>query len=299
MDRLAKQWYRMKCQLALHQKTGNEFQDFFSRVMEMRHGPDFTRVRPWGNLGDRKCDGYLISKKLLFQVYAPDEMTLKAAEDKIDADFGGALAFWGEHISAWGFVHNGRNGISGDLHKKLSDLGQNHPDQRLVQYGPNWLLDEVTELDLRHLEELFGPLPAPQMMQEVRANDIVELLRRIEAGRHDLPTELPIVPPDKMNFNDFSPAERSSLEWGRQKEKAVEDVMNQWPDPLHPDRVANGFRRRYKELKEQGLSADKIYFELTRFAKADEAQATTAYLASLALLSYLFFNCDIFESKPQ
>ena len=52
---------------------------------------DFQRVRPWGRAGDRKNDGWLPSKRILFQVYAPNEMAASEAINKIEEDFHGAL----------------------------------------------------------------------------------------------------------------------------------------------------------------------------------------------------------------
>ena len=55
-------------------KNGNEFEDWFSEIMELRYPGDFTRVSPWGADGDQKNDGYLRSKRMLFQVYAPETL---------------------------------------------------------------------------------------------------------------------------------------------------------------------------------------------------------------------------------
>ena len=38
---------------------GDEFQKFFGKIMNTRYPGDFTQTRPWGPLGDDKCDGYL------------------------------------------------------------------------------------------------------------------------------------------------------------------------------------------------------------------------------------------------
>jgi len=56
------------------EKRGNTFQDFFSEIMEKCHPSDFQRVRLWENDGDKKNDGYLRSGRVLFQVYAPNDM---------------------------------------------------------------------------------------------------------------------------------------------------------------------------------------------------------------------------------
>ncbi len=159
MDEISKAWFSKCCEVDLLKIKGDEFQNFFSAVMEKSHSIDFVRVKPWGPLGDRKCDGYLSSKKLLFQVYAPDSMTLKAAEDKIDEDFTKALPFWGDDLQVWAFVHNGSQGISADILKKLETMKTAHPSKKIIPCGPDWLLREVMALDESHLNSLFGFSP--------------------------------------------------------------------------------------------------------------------------------------------
>lgn len=42
-----------------------EFQDCFLKIMEKAHAGEFFAVRPYGNAGDLKCDGYLIAWRLV------------------------------------------------------------------------------------------------------------------------------------------------------------------------------------------------------------------------------------------
>lgn len=59
-------WWRIALELRLRQCHGDEFQDFFSIVMGLLHGSNFVRVRAYGNLGDKGCDGYLQTMVLNF-----------------------------------------------------------------------------------------------------------------------------------------------------------------------------------------------------------------------------------------
>lgn len=44
-------------ELKLRRTTGNAFQTFFADVMEARYGDDYVRVKAYGSLGDKGCDG--------------------------------------------------------------------------------------------------------------------------------------------------------------------------------------------------------------------------------------------------
>src|SRR5713226_6506462 len=50
------------------------FHEFFWAVMERRYPDDFQRVVPWGQIGDLKNDGYVASRRFLFQCYGPKVM---------------------------------------------------------------------------------------------------------------------------------------------------------------------------------------------------------------------------------
>ena len=91
MDDLSRAYYEVVLENRFLKKKGNEFQDFFSEIMEKCHPGDFQRVRPWGKSGDKKNDGFLKSERRLFQVYAPNDMTEAAARKKITEDFAGAV----------------------------------------------------------------------------------------------------------------------------------------------------------------------------------------------------------------
>jgi hypothetical protein len=62
-------WWKISLRLKLRQSLGDAFQDFFSEVMEKLHGSNFIRVRPFGQKGDKGCDGYLQPSGQLFQCY--------------------------------------------------------------------------------------------------------------------------------------------------------------------------------------------------------------------------------------
>jgi hypothetical protein len=62
-------WWRIVLELKLRKSIGDAFQEFFSAMMAKLHSDDFVRVRPFGSLGDKGCDGYLQSCGQVFQCY--------------------------------------------------------------------------------------------------------------------------------------------------------------------------------------------------------------------------------------
>src|SRR5439155_23052641 len=87
VDDITRSHYEHKFEIAFLKAKGDAFQTLFENLMGKAHPADFIPCRPWGNVGDRKNDGYLKSERTLFQVYAPNEMNAAESTAKIDEDF--------------------------------------------------------------------------------------------------------------------------------------------------------------------------------------------------------------------
>jgi hypothetical protein len=98
MDRYQQLSYQKDFKIAFLKARGNAFQRLFETLMGKIYPNDFIACRPWGNIGDRRNDGYLSSKRILFQVYAPNEMSASKAISKINEDFEGAKEHWEEYF---------------------------------------------------------------------------------------------------------------------------------------------------------------------------------------------------------
>ena len=110
----------------------------------------------WGTSGDRKNDGYLKSQRILFQVYAPNELRERDTLAKIDHDFQGALEHWHEHFDSWVFVHNSREGIGPGIARKLLDLGAKQSPVSVETWGFEELRREFHYLDSDAKASLVG-----------------------------------------------------------------------------------------------------------------------------------------------
>jgi len=132
---LQQAFYELKFENAFLQAKGNAFQEFFEKLMGLAYKSDFMACRPWGNRGDRKNDGFLKSKRQLFQVYAPNEMKESVAIAKIREDFEGAKVYWGEHFNKWVFAHNAVNGLPPYVQYVLLEFEKANPGITLEIWG--------------------------------------------------------------------------------------------------------------------------------------------------------------------
>jgi hypothetical protein len=88
--------------------------------------PGFQRVRPWGNAGDRKNDGWSPARRILFQSYAPSALSASELTSKLDQDYAGAIDYWEDYFDRWDFVHDDLQGMAPMVAKKVVELDENH-----------------------------------------------------------------------------------------------------------------------------------------------------------------------------
>lgn len=114
------------------QANGQAFEDLFTQIMtHSRLG--FQPIKPQGQFGDRKNDGFEKNLGRYFQVFAPEDHTIKesAATLKIKTDFAGLNNYWssqGVGIKEFYFVLNDKyKGAYATTHATLDELKTQYP----------------------------------------------------------------------------------------------------------------------------------------------------------------------------
>jgi len=96
-------YHEIKLEVELSRRTGKSFQDFFELIMQ-KADSSFVMIKPMGNVGDWKADGYSMQTGTIYQCYAPEELTGPKAAAKTREDFDGARTRWKEKMRRWVFV---------------------------------------------------------------------------------------------------------------------------------------------------------------------------------------------------
>ncbi len=294
MDELQRNFFQLKFRIAFLESQGKAFEDLFSRIMGHAFASDFQAVRPYGNKGDLKCDGYRASDKTVFQVYAPRTTRLDALQAKVDKDFNGAVGHWGPRMERWIFVHNDDSGIPADAVQQLIDLGNANPSVSLEQMSYPEIFRITMSLTASQLEDLFGLAPTQRVLVQLDFEALRPVVMLIQRMHPDENPSLAAPSASKLKSNDLSDDAAGLLRHGRRREQLVEKFFSQFPDPNLGEDIAQGFRDRYQELKLRGHSAEHIFMELQQFAGG--MNGTPQHQAAvLAVMSYFFERCDIFE----
>ena len=298
LDDTQRSFYGLKFENAFLREKGKAFESLFARVMAHGFTGDFEPVRPYGSRGDLKCDGFRPSDGTVFQSYAPDSTKLADLLAKIDVDFEGACTHWGAKMNRWEFVHNDMRGLPAEAVRKLDDLRAAHPTVKIAVFGEAEMRAVAMRLALHQLEDLFGAVPSQRTLERLDFASLRPVLIAIQ--RRDPGAEPPLAAPSatKLQHNALSPDAAALLRQGRRREKLVQDFFDAWPDPSFGEDVAEAFRARYQALKAVDLSPDQIFGELQSFAGGMEGEPSHQG-AILAVLSYFFERCDIFEDVVQ
>ena len=75
----------------------------------------------------------------------------------------------------------------------------------------------------------------------------------------------------------------------------IRNFFNDYSDPLYGDQIASTFNKEYKKYRTLGMGPDTIFLKLQEFAGGHVRGTPTYEAAVLAVLAYLFEQCDIFE----
>lgn len=298
MDTQSNIQYQKDFRIAFLEKRGDAFQGFFEELMGKVYPGDFCAVAPWGRQGDQKCDGFLRSKRILFQVYAPHRLSASKAIEKVEKDFQGARKHWKEHFDKWVFVYNTDNSrLPPEVVQYLSDLGAGNPDIGIGHWGYQELLIEFRKLDLPALASWFGPPIDAQTYANLGYEDLQAVLYHLQVASIDEIEDVREVTQGKIEANQLSPACASYLKLGMQKYRLVEKFFRDWRDPHYESRLAKAFKNRYIVLKDEepALHPDLIWDGLSKWAGGQARRPPNEEVAILAILAYFFEKCVVFE----
>lgn len=145
-------WWKLRC----HEGSAEDFQKLFENVIK-RAKPQFMQIRPYGNIGDRKCDGLFFDDGVVFQVYSPDELRQADVQAKIEEDLSGAVEHWKDKgLKEWIFVYNCRRGLPPDIPGTLRAQQQKFSMVQLGHLSSDALWEMARSLTLQQRCEVLG-----------------------------------------------------------------------------------------------------------------------------------------------
>ena len=298
-------WWRIALELRLRQCNGDAFQDFFSVVMGQLHGDDFVRVRSFGELGDKGCDGYLNSSGQVFQCYgAMNGETKQVAKltKKMTDDFGTAAAKLAAIMREWHMVLNLIEGVPTEAITTLKTLETANPKIKFGFIGFEGFAERVFKLTPQQIGGLLGPAASQADAKNLDIATLRKLVNDLAAASDAAQSEavdLRPVPVDKLVYNKLPNHWKALISGGWINAPIVATYFERHPDPLTGDKVAALFKGKYSYFKAQNLAPGDIMAALFELVTGIGNVLPQQQVAAQALLAFLFENCDIFERDPQ
>jgi hypothetical protein len=299
MDPVSEAFLALHFRTAFLEKKGTEFQDWFAKLASDAYGADFEVVRPYGNQGDWKCDGRRVSSGTVFQCYGPEAPTDKKTIEKIDTDFAGATAKWPNFLKVWIFVHNHTGGQPPAVVDHLDKLRLKHPEIHFEIWGESELRVLHGMMSAAAKLAMYGPVPTAATVSGLVLQDlqpVIDVLEKREPNPNDpLPSPPSVL---KLEKNALSIEAAGLLQLGRPKTRLVEMYFHKTGPVELGEKIAEAFRKKYSQLKAIGLEPDQIFSYLQEFAGVKGEPKRQA--AAMAVMTYFFDRCDIFEDpKPE
>jgi hypothetical protein len=297
-------FWRISLELKLRRSNGDSFQDFFCQMMTAAHGSDFVRVRPFGVLGDKGCDGYLDSHGHVFQCYGAlnaDSGKVQYLIDKMEEDFGKAMEKLVSIMKEWSMVHNLVDGLPVEAIEKLTELRKLDVTLKLGFVGIEGFEERIFALEISKIEDLLGIAATSRDAQDLQATELRDLVAALVSAadeiRFDVVAIRP-VPVEKLKFNNLPAHWQGFIAGGWPNAILVANYFERHHDPMIGEKVAQLFRTRYQYLKAQHLAPGAIMSALYEYVAGVGSIAPSRQVAAQALLAYLFESCDIFEDRP-
>ena len=291
---LQEAYYELRFENEFLRGKGDAFETLFDKLMGLAFKADYMPSRPWGNVGDRKNDGYLKSERRLFQVYAPNELKATDATNKINEDFEGAKKHWEEYFDKWVFVHNADAGLPAHVIELLLKLDKENPKIEVSHWSLNELRDLFRRIPTNEKETWYGPAPTEETKSKIGFADLKIVLESISDSSPPLNSEVKDVPAGKIEANALSESVAFLLRQGMTKSPLVDLFFSQWHDASLGERIAAAFKAKYLALKEE-FTPNEVFTELQAWAGGKEIGTPEHQVAVLMILAYYFESCEIYE----
>ncbi|MFY4779769.1 ABC-three component system protein [Aliarcobacter butzleri] len=282
----------------IHEADGQKFEDLFSAVMNYKE-PDFTQIKPWGSIGDRKNDGCILSKGVYFQVHAPEDVK-KSYYDiikKIQTDFSGLQSHWGNVQEFYYVLNDKYQGVHPDALQLLETIKQSNSLKKCKFIVAKDLENMLYELDEDQIIAIAGNIPDPANLVSLDYGILNEILEHLKGKSLNSGTEK-IVAPDwdeKIKFNNLTLNENARLTNGYFQLGTLSEYLKNNSD-FTAQELQSKVSAMYQELV-KSYSGSELFWELVN--EISPRSSAEYQASSIVIMSMYFETCDIFEEPVQ
>ncbi len=277
----------------IRRSDGNAFEDLFTQIMNYAEH-EFEQIKPWGNIGDRKNDGFIRSKGIFYQVFAPEDIRRSYPEaiEKLEKDFKGLVSQWNPVKEFYFVVNDKYKGVNADANQAIANIVKNNslnkgkiltaidlerivfdlPDElilRIVGYIPDY--EQINNLDFSVLTQVVGyimKLPVISVYGQIKFPDWDE----------------------KILFNNINKVTKQFLDIASFNLGALDEYLAN--ESFLAEELQKKLIGLYEELK-LSSDGDSLFWEIASKCMPWNEQAFLTPV--LTIMAKYFESCDIFE----
>ena len=289
---------RILFQNKIYQANGQAFENLFCDIMSYAHS-GFRRIKAWGNIGDRKNDGYIEELGRYYQVHAPEniETSYLQVAKKIETDFSGLQKHW-DNIQEFYFVINDKRlGVNPDAEQILTKIKTKYGIKASGFITSDDLERILFSLADDQIQAIIGTIPNPEQIVSIDYSVLNEVINFI--------MKLPIVPiagvvkyPDwneKIEFNRLSEYSANLLNHGSETLGALEKYLStrtSLADDLQ-EHITAIYVKVKQEMKDLPTTGDNIFWAMIN--ECSPRNERQYLLPIITIMAKYFESCDIFE----
>jgi hypothetical protein len=298
MTREEKHISRILFKNKIHEADGQKFEDLFGAIMNYKE-PEFTQIKPWGSIGDRKNDGCILSKGIYFQVHSPEDVK-KSYHDiikKIQTDFSGLQSHW-DNIQEFYYVLNDKyKGVNADALKLLETIKQSNSLRECKFITAKDLENMLFNLSDDQIEGIVGNIPDPANLASLDYDILNEILEHLKNRSLNNGAENIVVPnwDEKIQFNNLTTNESVRLTNGYFQLGSLSEYLKNSSD-FTAQELQSKISAMYQELA-KSYSGSELFWELVN--EISPRSSTEYQASSIVIMSMYFETCDIFEEPVQ
>ena len=262
-------------------------------------------MQPYGNVGDRKNDGYIPNSGTFYQLYAPTRPgeRLGSAAKKLVTDFDGLRKYWQAQcpIKSFRFAFNDEYGGSvKPLEDALAAIASAHK----ITAAPFLCKDleaEALSLPDDKLQDVLGMIiPESGLIADADYYAVRDVVEHVMASNAELIPEGKLLAPEfdaKIRFNGLSERVAHLLRNAALQTDVVDDFFSN-RSGTHRQDLRDHLAAIYASQRTDSANSapDVLFFAILRaITPKTSALKRAVQDAALVVMAYYFEACDIFE----
>lgn len=283
------------------------FETLFTLIMQ-KVNCNFEQVKPYGNIGDWKNDGFDKTTGTYYQVYAPEDIekanTISNAQNKLKSDFEGLFAHWNSicPIKSFYFVINDKyKGIAPQIHATILQLEKTYTNIKIDLFLAKDLEDSFMQCSDDDMVSVVGCIANPADQLDFGA--LTEVINHLMNMRGEELSYDHLVVPDfeeKIRFNRLSDPIGCQLRTASYQVGGLERFFRNNSNYTKAQ-IQQKITTAYIDAANVIDEADEHYSDLVFLKLVDDIYPNgTAAIrnAIMILMAYFFESCDIFKRPP-